>query len=67
VVIYFYTTWAQPHKKMGPLIEELSMKLDQENIVFGKVDCDMNKEAAEQSEVQAFPTIIIWKQGIQVE
>jgi thioredoxin-like negative regulator of GroEL len=52
---------------MGPLIEELSMKLDQENIVFGKVDCDMNKEAAEQSEVQAFPTIIIWKQGIQVE
>ena len=62
VLVDFYATWCGPCKVMGPVIEELGKELEGKARVL-KVDVDKNQAVAGQYNVQAVPTLIIFKDG----
>ena len=65
VLVDFYATWCGPCKAMGPVIEELGKELKGKVRVL-KVDVDKNQAVASQYNVQAVPTLIIFKDGMVV-
>jgi thioredoxin len=62
VLVDFYATWCGPCKVMGPVIEELGKELEGKARVL-KVDVEKNQAVAGQYNVQAVPTLIIFKDG----
>ena len=65
VLVDFFATWCGPCKTMHPIIEEISKEL-QDNARVLKVDVDKNQETITEFEIQAVPTLIIFKNGIVV-
>ena len=62
VLVDFYATWCGPCKVMGSVIEELGRELD-EKVRILKIDVDKNQAVAVQYNVQAVPTLVIFKNG----
>ncbi|MDR2915366.1 MAG: thioredoxin [Tannerella sp.] len=62
VLVDFYATWCGPCKTMGPVIEDIGKELQGEARVL-KIDVDKNQSVADQYNVQAVPTFIIFKNG----
>ena len=65
VLVDFYAAWCGPCKTMAPTIETLGSELDGRARVL-KVDVDKNQAVASQYNVQAVPTLIIFKNGMVV-
>ncbi|MEI6062870.1 MAG: thioredoxin [Bacteroidota bacterium] len=66
VLVDFWATWCMPCRAMAPVIEEIASQT-QGKIKVGKVDIDINKEAANQFHIVSIPTIIIFKDGVPME
>merc|ERR1712141_708126 len=64
VVIDFFAEWCGPCKKIAPVIEKMSEEMT--NVVFLKVDVDVNEEGAEAYNVTAMPTFIFMKNGAKI-
>lgn len=62
VLVDFYATWCGPCKMMSPIIEEIGQELQGDARVL-KIDIDKNQVVADQYQVQAVPTFIIFKNG----
>ena len=62
VLVDFYATWCGPCKMMAPVIEELGKELESKARVL-KIDVDKNQTVAAQYNVQAVPTLVIFKNG----
>lgn len=62
VLVDFHATWCGPCKMMGPIIEELGKELQGQTRIL-KIDIDKNQTVANQFQVQAVPTLIIFKNG----
>jgi thioredoxin 1 len=62
VLVDFYATWCGPCKMMTPIVEEVGQEL-QGNARVLKIDVDKNQTVADQYQVQAVPTLIIFKNG----
>ncbi len=62
VLVDFHATWCGPCKAMGPVIEDIGKELQGEARVL-KIDVDKNQGVADQYNVQAVPTFIIFKNG----
>lgn len=62
VLVDFYATWCGPCKAMSPVIEEIGKEMHGEARVL-KIDVDKNQEVSAQFQVQAVPTLIIFKKG----
>jgi len=65
VLVDFFATWCGPCKAMTPIIEEIGKEMHDEARIL-KIDVDKNQEAASQYQVQAVPTLIIFKKGVAV-
>lgn len=65
VLVDFFATWCGPCKAMAPVIESIGKELQGDARVL-KIDVDKNPEVAAQFQVQAVPTLIIFKKGIAV-
>ena len=63
VLIDFWATWCGPCMRQGPIVEELA----EEGYVVGKVDVDQNMELAQQFRVVSIPTLILFKNGAEVQ
>ncbi len=66
VVIDFYAEWCMPCLMMAPIIEELAEKF-KDKISFAKLNIDDNSEIAQEYSVMSIPTLIIFKDGKEVE
>jgi thioredoxin 1 len=66
VMVDFWATWCMPCKAMAPVIDEMAAQT-KGKVIVGKVDVDANGELANKFGIQAIPTIIIFKDGQQVE
>ena len=66
VVIDFYATWSAPCKLIDPLIEGMS-KGEFSGVLFLKVDVDANEEAAQEYNIDTFPTFIFMKSGETID
>ena len=64
VLVDFYADWCGPCKMVAPLIEELSNELTEGKIV--KVDVDESPEVSRKFMIRSIPTIVILKDGEEV-
>lgn len=62
VLIDFYATWCGPCQIMSQVLEQVSVQMHDE-IQVVKVDGDRYNTLASQHNVQAYPTIVLYKNG----
>jgi thioredoxin 1 len=62
VLVDFYADWCGPCKAMAPVIKEAVHELESKARII-KVDIDKNRAVADQYQIRAVPTFIIFKNG----
>ncbi len=62
LVVDCWAPWCGPCRMMSPVIEELATDL-KGKITFGKLNTDENQDIAARYQVQAIPTLLIFKDG----
>lgn len=66
VVMDFFATWCGPCKMLTPIFESLSQEMGDE-VDFAKVDIDRSLEVAQEYKIVSVPTMIIFKNGKEVQ
>lgn len=61
IVLDFWAGWCQPCKILSPLFEEMAVQ--NEDIFFGKVNIEEDKDLAEAFHVKSVPTLMAFKKG----
>lgn len=64
-IVDFWAPWCGPCKMFGPIFENVSTKFD--NIKFCKLNVDNDDEISKKYGVMSIPTIIIFKDGIEIK
>jgi len=63
LILDFYANWCGPCKLIAPHLEDLSRE---KGITIGKIDCDEEMKLAQQYSIVSIPTLIIVKDGKEV-
>ena len=66
VLVDFWASWCGPCRMVGPIIEQLAEEYAGK-VTVGKVNVDEESALASEFAVVSIPTIIIFKDGKQVE
>ncbi len=66
VVVDYTATWCGPCRLIAPLIDQLAADYQGKAEVV-KVDLDQNKENAKKYSIRSIPTVLIFKNGQEVE
>lgn len=66
VLIDFFATWCGPCRMMSPILEEVGENLDGKVSIY-KVDVDEDEKLARKFGILSIPTLIIFKDGKQVD
>ncbi len=65
-LVDFWAPWCGPCRMQGPIVEEVSRSIgDQANI--GKCNVDEERDLATRFGIMSIPTLIIFKDGQEVE
>lgn len=64
IILDFYTSWCGPCKAITPHFSDLADMY--KNICFVKVNCDDADDIAELFAVEALPTFVLLKNGMEV-
>ncbi len=62
VVVDFWAPWCGPCRAVGPTIEKLADTVG-DAVKVGKLNVDDNRQAAVDYDVQAIPTVLIFRDG----
>ena len=66
IFVDFFAEWCGPCKMAAPVLEELAGEY-KDKVVVGKLDVDQNQETASKLGVMSIPTIIMFKDGKEVD
>ena len=66
VLVDFYAEWCQPCKDMAPILEKIAADY-RGRAVIGKLDAEKNVLTATRFQIEAYPTLILFKQGEPIE
>lgn len=66
ILVDFWATWCPPCKMIAPIIEQLAKEMAGKAKI-GKLDVDQNPITASKFRVQSIPTLIIFKDGKEVD
>ena len=65
VLVDFYTDWCQPCKIMEPDVEKIATRFKGKATV-AKVNAEIARRTADKFDVNAYPTMVILKDGVEV-
>jgi len=65
-VFDFWASWCMPCVMMAPILDELAEKF-KGKISFAKLNIDENPNLSEKFNVMSIPTLIIFKNGKEIE
>jgi thioredoxin 1 len=65
VLVDFWAEWCVPCHKIAPVLEELAVE-KADRLRIAKVDVDENRSLALEHRVQSIPTMILFKDGVEV-
>lgn len=65
-MVDFWATWCGPCKMVGPVMDQLAEQYDGKALV-GKVNVDDEQALALRFGVMSIPTVIFFKDGVEVE
>jgi thioredoxin len=66
VLLDLWATWCPPCRQLAPIIDKVAEDLSGRAII-GKLDVDKNQQTAARFGVQSIPTLLIFKDGREVE
>ena len=66
-LFFFHATWCSVCANQRPAIEALPDEMELEAVFFGQVDYEEVQEVVSEAVVLGFPTIIIFKDGVEEE
>lgn len=66
LVVDFWAEWCGPCKMIGPIVEDLSHEYE-EKVIIGKLDVDENNDVTTRYGIRNIPTILFFKDGVQVD
>jgi thioredoxin len=66
VLVDFYATWCGPCQMMAKMLEQVNSQMSQQ-IKIVKIDTDRYPQIASQNEIQALPTLVLFKQGKAID
>lgn len=65
-LVDFYANWCGPCRVLGPIVEQLSSKVEGKAKV-AKLDIDQAQQIANDLQITSIPTIILFKDGKEVK
>ncbi|MCL1463973.1 thioredoxin [Argonema galeatum] len=66
VLVDFYATWCGPCQMMAPILEQVNAQM-QGRLKVVKIDTDKYSQLASQYSIHALPTLVLFKNGVQVD
>ena len=66
VLLDLWAPWCPPCRMIAPVIEELASELAG-RVKVGKLNTDENQQTASRFSVRSIPTLLVLKNGIEVE
>ena len=66
IVVDCWAAWCAPCRAIAPIVEELAKEYSGK-VVFGKLNLDENPETTQQYGVMAIPTLLVMKEGKEVD
>lgn len=66
VVVDFFATWCGPCKMLSPVYDSIGEEM-KDKTEFLKVDIDQSMELAQKFEVATVPTVIVFKEGKEMD
>lgn len=66
VMVDCWAPWCGPCRRMGPIVDEIAADLAGK-VSVGKLNTDENQNVAMQFGINAIPTLLFFKDGVQQE
>ena len=66
VLIDFYATWCPPCKMLAPILDEVIAEIG-DDVDIAKINVDENEKISQQFNVMSIPTLVLFKDGKQVD
>lgn len=63
MLLDFWATWCGPCSMIAPVLEQVAQE---ESVKIGKINIDEQRDLAYQFEIEAIPTIVVMKDGKEI-